>query len=116
MFRGSDDWCLHARIMLALSNIHRAVITAQVKGSANIMAIVAATQELKAGDFLLRFKAEASQDDTHKRPAGVWKLLIHMGFFSLACRAFLLFFRWFTCFVFLLMFDILYMVTTHACG
>ena len=65
MFRGSDDWCLHARIMLALSNIHRAVITAQVKGSANIMAIVAATQELKAGDFLLRFKAKVSQDDIH---------------------------------------------------
>ena len=60
-----DNWCLHARIMLALSNIHRAIITSQVKGSANIMVIVAATQELRAGDFLLRFKAEASQDDIH---------------------------------------------------
>ena len=29
------------------------------------MVIVAATQELKAGDFLLRFKAEASQYDIH---------------------------------------------------
>ena len=65
MFRGSDDWCLHARIMLALSNIHRAVITAQVKGSANIMVVVASTQELRAGDFLLRFKAKASQDNMH---------------------------------------------------
>ena len=56
---------MHARIMLALSNIHRAVITAQAKGSANIRVIVVATQELRAGDFVLRFKPEASQDDIH---------------------------------------------------
>ena len=109
MFRGSDDWCLHARIMLALSNIHRAVITAQVKGSANIMVMVAATQELKAGDFLLRFKAEASQDDINgirsirARPVlahccYTWKIL-------LTC----------TCFVFFLMFYVLYMLTAHVC-
>ena len=29
------------------------------------MVIVTLTQELKSGDFLLRFKAEASQDDIH---------------------------------------------------
>ena len=29
------------------------------------MVTVAATQELKAGDFLRRFNAEASQDNTH---------------------------------------------------
>ena len=29
------------------------------------MVTVMATQELKAGDFLLRFKAEVSQDDIH---------------------------------------------------
>ena len=29
------------------------------------MVTVVATQELKAGDFLLQFKAEASQDDIH---------------------------------------------------
>ena len=29
------------------------------------MVIVTATQELKAGDFLLQFKAEAFQDDIH---------------------------------------------------
>ena len=56
-----------------------------------------ATQELKAGDFLLRFKAEAPQYDIHGirsifRPAGVWKLLIQMAFCSLACRDFRLFF------------------------
>ena len=50
--------------MFVLSNIHGAV-TAQVKGSATKMVTVVATQELSAGDFLLRFKAEASQDDKH---------------------------------------------------
>ena len=29
------------------------------------MAIVRTTQELRTGDFLLRFKAKASQDDVH---------------------------------------------------
>ena len=37
--------------------------TAQVKGAANIMFTVEATQELKPGDFMLRFKPGASQDD-----------------------------------------------------
>ena len=39
--------------------------TTQVKGSANIMVAVVATQELKAEDVLLRFKAEASRDKIH---------------------------------------------------
>ena len=39
--------------------------TAQVEGSTKIMVTVVATQDLKASDVLLRFKAEASQDDIH---------------------------------------------------
>ena len=60
------------------------------------MAIVATTQELKAGDFLLRFKAESFQDDIHGirsiGSAGVWKLMLHKGFFSLVCRVIFFFF------------------------
>ena len=76
------------------------------------MVTVTTTQELRAGDFLLRFEAKAFQDDIHgissisaRRCSGI--VATHGRFFSLACRAFLLFFRWFTCFVFLVMFDIL---------
>ena len=36
---------------------------AQVKGAAEIMVTVLATQELKSGDMLWRFKAEAAQDE-----------------------------------------------------
>ena len=50
--------------MLLQSNIHRR-LTVQVKGAAKAMVTVVATKELKAGDFLLRFKAKASQDDNH---------------------------------------------------
>ena len=55
---------MHTRMMVAYSKIHRE-LTAQVKGSANIMVTVVATQELKAEDVLLRFKAETSQDNKH---------------------------------------------------
>ena len=63
-----------------------------------------ATQELEPGDVLWRFKAEAAQDDPRRgnnnnryvvvglAAVGVWKLSLHMGFFSLVCCAFLLFF------------------------
>ena len=35
------------------------------------MITVVAAQELRAGDFLLRFKAEASQDDIHGSAVGL---------------------------------------------
>ena len=41
-------------------------LTAQVKGSANIMVTVVATQELERGDHLLRFKEEAAQDEPRR--------------------------------------------------
>ena len=65
MARGDSKWCLHAQMMLALSNIHRES-TAQVKGAAKIMVTVVATQELKAGDELRRFKAESAQDEPRR--------------------------------------------------
>ena len=37
----------------------------QVKGAAKIMVTVVATQELKPGDVLRRFKADAFRDDIH---------------------------------------------------
>ena len=95
------------------------------------MFTVVATQKLKAEDFLLRFKAEASQDDIHgirstsARPVlYILKTLLHMRFFSLVCRAFLLFFSLVhllvclcdnLCYFPFLTFAILYKVTTHAC-
>ena len=55
---------------------------AQVKGSAKIMVTVVATQELKAEDFLLRFKAEASQDDIHgSRSISAWPVFGNYGIF-----------------------------------
>ena len=74
--------------------------TAQVKGSAKIMVTVMATQELEAGDVLRRFGAEATQDEPHGGnnnnryivvglvAVDVWKLSLHMGFFSLLCCPF----------------------------
>ena len=35
-------------------------------GAAKMMVTVVATQELKAGEFLVRFKAEASQDEPRR--------------------------------------------------
>ena len=93
--------------------------TTQVKGSAKIMVIVTTTQELKAGDVLLRFKAEASQDDIHgigsisDRPvfgnccytgdSAHFYAMVFFFFFPAGSR------------VCLLMIDILYKVTAHAC-
>ena len=53
--------CTRARTTLVHTNIHTES-TLQVKGAAKIMVTVVATQELKAGDVLRRFKAEAAQD------------------------------------------------------
>ena len=47
------------------SNIHRES-TAQVMGAAKIMVTVVATQELKAGDVLRRFRAEAAPDEPRR--------------------------------------------------
>ena len=52
-------------MMLVQSNIHRES-TAQVKGAAKIMVTVVATQDLKAGNLLRRFKAEAAQDEPRR--------------------------------------------------
>ena len=65
MARGDDKWwCVHVRMMVVYSNIHREM-TAQVKGAAKIIVTVVATQELEAGAVLRRFKAEAAQDEPH---------------------------------------------------
>ena len=62
MARGDDKWwCVHVRMMVVYSNIHRE-LTTQVKGSAKIMVTVVTTQELEAGDVLRRFRAESAQD------------------------------------------------------
>ena len=52
-------------MMLVQCNIHRKSI-AQVKGAAKIMVTVVTTQELKAGDVLRRFRAEATQDEPRR--------------------------------------------------
>ena len=89
------------------------------------MVTVATTQELKALDVLLRFKSEASQDDIHgsrsisARPVFgnccyIWDsshLYVVIFFFSFSCVCMCVM----ICAVFLLMFAILYKVTTHAC-
>ena len=71
---------VHARMMLVHSNIHRESI-AQVKGATKIMVTVVATKELKAGNLLRRFKAEAAQYDPRRGndndAACVWKLFRH---------------------------------------
>ena len=83
------------------------------------MVIVVATQELKAGDVLLRFKTEASQDDIHgsrsisARP--VFGNCCHTGDSSHLYAMFFFFFSPAGSRVFLLMIDILYKVTAHAC-
>ena len=56
---------VNAQMMLVYSNIHREA-TAQVKGAAKIMVTVVAIQELKSGDLLRRFKAEAAQDEPRR--------------------------------------------------
>ena len=56
---------VHAQMMLVYSNIHREA-TAQVKGAAKIMVTVVATKELKAGNLLRRFKAQAAQDEPRR--------------------------------------------------
>ena len=56
---------VHAQMIVVQTNVHRESTTAQVEGSAKILVTVVATQELKALDFLLRIKAESSQDDIH---------------------------------------------------
>ena len=78
--------------------------TAQVKGSAKVMVTVMAIQELEAGDVLRQFGAEAAPDEPRRGnnnnryivvgvvAVSVWKLSLHMGFFSFVCCAFLIFF------------------------
>ena len=76
------------------------------------MASVVTTQELRAGDMLLRYKAKAFEDDIpgiRARRPNVQELLLRMAD---ACRAFLLLFHCFACFVFRLMFDILYNINS----
>ena len=41
-------------------------LTEQVKGAANMMVTVVATQELKAGDVLRRFGPETAQAETRR--------------------------------------------------
>ena len=66
-----------------------------MKGAAKIMVTVVATQELKAGDVLRRFRAQAVQEEPRRGndndrcmvvgpiASSVWKLSLHMGFFSI---------------------------------
>ena len=61
-----------------------------------------ALQELEAGDVLRRFKAETAQDEPRRGNSNnryivvgivtddLWKLLLHMGFFSLVLFVFVL--------------------------
>ena len=101
--QGHNKWCLHAQMMLVYSNVHRG-LTAQAKGAAKMIVTVLATQELEAGDLLRRFKAEAAQDESRRGnnnnryivvgivAVNLWKLPLHMGFFSLVFCAFILFY------------------------
>ena len=57
---------VHAQMMLVQSNVHRESTTAQVEGSAKILVTVVATQELKAGNLLRRFKAKAAPDEPRR--------------------------------------------------
>ena len=86
----------------------------QVKGSANIMFTVVSTQEIKADDFLLRFKDEVPHINGSRsisaRPV-MFLFLFFVGFICVCvcvCVCVI-------CAVFLLMFDILCKVTAHAC-
>ena len=57
-------WCLHVGIILAWSKHYsQRIMYAQVKGVAKVIVTVVATQELEAGDMLLRFEAEAARDE-----------------------------------------------------
>ena len=98
---GDDAWCMHARMMVVYSNIHKE-LNAQVKGAAKIMVSVVATRLLEAGDVLWRFEAKAAQDEPPRGNSnnrcvvvglvavGVWKLLLYMRFVKITCCAFLL--------------------------
>ena len=57
---------VHAQMIVVQTNVHRESTTAQVEGSAKILVTVVATQELKAGDVLRRFKAEVAPDETRR--------------------------------------------------
>ena len=57
---------VHAQMIVVQTNVHRESTTAQVEGSAKILVTVVATQELKAGDVLRRFRAEATQDEPRR--------------------------------------------------
>ena len=92
------------------------------------MVTVVATQELQPGDVLMRFKEEAAQDEPRRGnnnnryiivglvAVGVWKLSLHMGFFSLVCCVLLLLFirtrvmMMMICTAFLVMFGTLHKV------
>ena len=63
--RWDDKWCVHARVMIVYSKIHRK-LNAQVKGAAKKMVTVVATRELGPGDMLRRFKAETDQDEPRR--------------------------------------------------
>ena len=67
--------------------IFTAQSTAQVKGAANTMVTVVASQELKAGDVLRRFKAETAQDEPHRGNKTMDISSMHWALFT-----------WFLCF------------------
>ena len=69
--------CTREWYLLVQSNIHRES-TAQVKGAAEVTVTVVATHELKAGDLLLRFKAEAAQDEPRHGNNDDWYVYIHI--------------------------------------
>ena len=79
--------CARKRFLYSdVSNMHS---TAQVKGSTKIIVTVLATQELKSGDMLWRFKAEAAQDEPRRgnNTDGYSRFssALCMAFSSLAC-------------------------------
>ena len=57
--------CQMMRVRLA-SVISNANYITKVEGSTKVMVTVVATQELKPGDTLLRFKSETAQDEPRR--------------------------------------------------
>ena len=98
-----------------------------------MMVTVVAIQELEAGDVLRRFGAETAPDEPRRGSnnnrcvviglvaVGVWKLSLHVEFFSLVFLFFFLFSLvhlcvMMICATFLVMFGILYkVIIAHAC-
>ena len=73
---------VYARMMLVQSNVS-IESTAQVKGTTEMMVTVVATQKLKRGDWLLRFKAEAEPrrgNSNDRYMIYIYTLYIHIFF------------------------------------